>query len=60
LKIKKPSAMKLAPIGLAIAVFRSSTVLTTIIGGKIYKEKGVLRKLLAALIVIGGVILIAL
>ena len=54
------SAMKLAPIGLAIAVFRSSTVLTTILGGKIYKEKGVLRKLLAALIVIAGVVLIAL
>ena len=53
------SAMKLAPIGIAIAVFRSSTVITTILGGRIYKEKDIARKLLAALIVIGGVILIA-
>lgn len=54
------SAMSLVSIGIALAVYRSSTLFTTIIGGTLYKEGGLVRKSIAAIAVICGVILIAL
>lgn len=53
-------ATALAAIGLVIAVKRSSTLFTTLIGGGMLHEKELLRKSIACLIMICGVYLIAL
>jgi drug/metabolite transporter (DMT)-like permease len=52
-------ATALAAIGLVIAVKRSSALFTTVIGGELFKEKALLRKSVACLIMILGVYLIA-
>lgn len=53
-------ATALAAIGLVVAVKRSSTLFTTLIGGGIFHERELLRKSIACLIMIVGVYLIAL
>lgn len=52
-------AISLISIGIAIAIHRSSTLVTTIIGGKLYKEGRIIQKAFAAVIVILGVVLVA-
>ena len=51
-------ATALAYIGLVSAVKRSSSLFTTIIGGEIFHEKGLLRKTSACLIMIVGLVLL--
>ncbi len=53
-------ATALAAIGLVIAVKRSSSLFTTVIGGELFRERDLIRKSLACAIMIGGVYLIAL
>ncbi|MES2623572.1 MAG: DMT family transporter [Patescibacteria group bacterium] len=53
------SAMQLTSIGIAVAIHRSSTLITTLVGGKIYKEGHLIHKGIAAVAVICGVVLIA-
>jgi uncharacterized membrane protein len=52
-------ATALAAVGLVIAIKRSSALFTTVIGGELFKEKDLMRKSIACLIMIGGVFLIA-
>jgi drug/metabolite transporter (DMT)-like permease len=52
------AAVKLTSIGIALAIHRSSTLITTIAGGKLFKEGDLVRKSIAALAVIVGVIFI--
>lgn len=52
-------AISLISIGIAIAIHRSSTLITTVIGGKLYKEGRIIQKSFAAVIVILGVVLVA-
>jgi drug/metabolite transporter (DMT)-like permease len=54
------SAMKLFSVGIVLAIHRSSTLITTIVGGRVYKEGGLGRKTLAALAIIGGILLLVL
>lgn len=53
-------ATALAAVGLVVAVKRSSSLFTTIIGGELFRERDLLRKSIACMIMIGGVFLIAL
>ncbi len=46
-------------VGLVIAIKRSSSLFTTIIGGELFHDHGVLRKSLACIVMMGGVYLIA-
>ena len=52
-------ATALAAIGLVVAVKRSSALFTTVIGGELFREKGLFRKSIACLIMISGVFLMA-
>ena len=52
-------ATGLAAVGLVVAVKRSSSLFTTIIGGELFHEKNLVRKTVACMIMIGGVCLIA-
>lgn len=52
-------AISLISIGIAIAIHRSSTLITTVVGGRLYKEKNILHKAFAAIIVVLGVVLVA-
>ena len=47
-------------VGLVIAIKRSSSLFTTIIGGGLFNDHGVLRKSFACIVMMGGVYLIAL
>lgn len=53
-------AVKIAYVGLVVSVKRVSVFLTTLIGGKLFHEHSLTRKVLAALITVIGAILIAL
>ena len=53
-------AAQLAFIGLVAAIKRSSTLFTVLIGGEIFHESNIVRKALAAAIMVGGVLLITL
>jgi transporter family protein len=46
-------------VSLVVAIKRSSSLFTTIIGGEIFKEEHLIRKGIACLIMLGGVILLA-
>lgn len=52
-------AFTLAPVGLVTAIKRTSSVLTTILGGEIFKEHDILRKTAGCLVMLAGVILVA-
>lgn len=54
------NAVKVAYVGLVLPIKRMSVFFTTIIGGEIFHEKNLLRKSIACLIMIMGVLLIAL
>ena len=49
----------LITVGLSNAVRQTSSLITTIVGGKLFKEKAVLRRSLAGLVVVAGVLLVA-
>ena len=51
-------AVGMASVALVLAVKRTSVFWATIIGGKIFKEKHLLKKTLAALLILAGTILI--
>lgn len=51
-------AMSLAMVSLVVPIKRSSALITTIVGGKIYKEKNILLKTSSCLIMILGIVLI--
>ncbi len=59
-RLMQAEATALAAIGLVVAVKRSSSLFTTIIGGELFHDKDIFRKSIACLIMIGGVYLIAL
>lgn len=51
-------AVKIAPVALVLAVKRISVFFAVVIGGKIFKEKNLFVKMLAAALIIAGVFLI--
>lgn len=52
------SAIKIAPVALVLSVKRISIFIAMIVGGKLFKEKDLLKKIIAAVIIIGGSLLI--
>ncbi|HSE34695.1 MAG TPA: EamA family transporter [Candidatus Paceibacterota bacterium] len=59
-RIANAEATALVAVGLAAAVKRSSTLFTTVIGGEMFRDHGLLRKSIACAIMIAGVAVIAL
>ena len=53
-------AVSLAAVALVIAIKRSSSLFTTIIGGQLFHDQALLRKSIACMIMLSGVALIAL
>lgn len=53
------AAVKLAPVALVLAVKRISVLIAIIIGGKLFNEKNLIRRLIAALIILAGITLLA-
>ena len=51
-------AIKLAPVALVLSVKRLSVLFATLIGGKLFKESNLLKKLAATIILIAGSILL--
>ena len=51
-------AIKLAPVALVLSVKRISVFFSTIVGGKIFKEKHLLRKAAATAILVAGAIML--
>jgi drug/metabolite transporter (DMT)-like permease len=54
------AAVKVAYVGLVVAIKRMSSFFATLIGGKIFHEKNLLRRSIACLIMIAGVLFIVL
>jgi uncharacterized membrane protein len=52
-------AIKIAPVALVLSVKRISIFIAVIIGGKIFKEKELIKKVIAAALILGGSFLIA-
>lgn len=52
------AAVKLAPVALVLAVKRISILIAIIIGGKLFKEQNLTRRLLAAVIILAGISLL--
>ncbi len=59
-RLMQAEATALAAVGLVVAVKRSSTLFTTIIGGELFHDHGILRKTIACIIMIIGVYAIVL
>jgi drug/metabolite transporter (DMT)-like permease len=53
-------AIKIAPVALVLSVKRLSIFIAVIVGGKIFKEKNLIKKLIAAGIILAGSFLITL
>jgi uncharacterized membrane protein len=53
------AAVKLAPVALVLAVKRISVLIAIILGGKLFKEKNLTRRLIAAMIILIGITLLA-
>ena len=53
-------AIKIAPVALVLSVKRISIFIAVIIGGKIFKEKELIKKVIAAALILGGSFLITL
>lgn len=51
-------AIKLAPVALVLSIKRTSVFFASVIGGKIFREKKLLSRAVAALIMIAGAVLI--
>lgn len=51
-------SIQLASVGIVVAIVKSSSLFSTILGGKLFKEKHVGKKALACIIIITGVILV--
>jgi drug/metabolite transporter (DMT)-like permease len=51
-------AVKIAPVALVLSVKRTSVFFAALIGGKLFKESNLIKKLIATLILIGGAIFI--
>lgn len=49
------AAIKLAPVGLVLAVKRLSVLIAIIIGGKLFNEQNVARRIVAAIIILAGI-----
>ncbi len=58
-RLAEAQAISLVFIALASTVKRISSLFTTIIGGEIFHERAILRKVLACVIMIGGIFLLA-
>lgn len=54
------SAVQLAYVGLVVAVKRVATLITTLVGGELFHEHNLLRKTIACIVMIGGVLLVIL
>jgi drug/metabolite transporter (DMT)-like permease len=52
------AAVKLAPVGLVLAVKRLSILIAIIIGGKLFNEQNLTRRILAAVIILAGISLL--
>jgi drug/metabolite transporter (DMT)-like permease len=53
-------SIQLASVGIVVAIVKSSSLFSTIIGGKLFKEKHIGIKALACAIIIAGVVLVIL
>jgi drug/metabolite transporter (DMT)-like permease len=53
------AAVKLAPVALVLAVKRISVLIAVILGGKLFKEQNLRRRLIAAIIILIGITLLA-
>jgi drug/metabolite transporter (DMT)-like permease len=53
------AAVKLAPVALVLAVKRISVLIAVILGGKLFKEQNLRRRLIAAIIILVGITLLA-
>ena len=52
-------AVKLAPVALVLAVKRLSVLIAIIVGGRLFKENNVWRRVIATIIILAGISLIA-
>ena len=52
-------AIKIAPVALVLSVKRISIFFAVIIGGKLFKEKELIKKIIASALIIGGSLLIS-
>jgi uncharacterized membrane protein len=52
------AATKIAPVALVLSVKRISVLFAIIIGGKIFNEKNMTRKIIATVIIVAGALLI--
>lgn len=59
-RLMQAEAVALAAVGLVVAIKRSSTLFTTIIGGELFHDHNILRKTIACVIMIVGVYAIVL
>lgn len=53
-------AVKLAPVALVISVKRLSVLMAILIGGKLFEEKNLFRRIVAAVVILAGTLLLAL
>ena len=53
-------AIKIAEVGMVSAIKRSSTFFTTLVGGELFHEKNLVRKSLASVLIVGGLLLVIL
>ena len=53
------AAVKLAPVALVLAVKRISVLIAIILGGRLFKESNILRRIIAAVIILAGISLLA-
>lgn len=54
------TAFSLAPVGPALAIRQTSTLFAVVVGGRLFHEKNLFRKILATIIMITGAILVSL
>jgi transporter family protein len=59
-RFAQAEAVKIANVGLVVAIKRMSAFFTVLIGGELFHEGHLVRKLIATAIIIGGALLIAL
>lgn len=58
-RLAQAEAVKIANVGTVVAIKKTSVLLTVLIGGEIFHEKNIVRKIIAAFIIVVGAVLIA-
>jgi drug/metabolite transporter (DMT)-like permease len=59
-RVAQSEAFKLAETGIVIAVKRASALIVVLVGGEMFQEKHLIKKTIAALIIVAGILLIIL